>query len=203
MIIEKIPGEFLRLEEEDSCFKLWYAKGEANPVWVRLHKDHMVLLAESAKREIERLRGKLSLGEVDASTKEKINSQIEFFRIEAVWPEMYIAFCKGENLGRFFEKAKPPEIMPFGIPMTEGKALSRGDHGVVTSLAKPKRFKHGELKKRLKSYLSRDECKENEKVESAKIAKWVREMTADGYYTSESIIRARLSDMGFTSEKEP
>ena len=64
-----------------------------------------------------------------------------------------------------------------------------------------KKFQHGELKKELKSLIKRDECRKNETVSSKKIAKWVREITNEGYATSESIIRARLSDMGFTSEK--
>ena len=63
-----------------------------------------------------------------------------------------------------------------------------------------KRFRHGELKKRLERLLERDRCGKHQTVQSTKIAKWIREITAENYYTSESIIRAKLSKMGYSTE---
>ena len=64
-----------------------------------------------------------------------------------------------------------------------------------------KKFGYRELKEKLESLLKRDECIENKTVSSDKIAKWVREITKEGYITRESTIRAKLSDMGYTTEK--
>lgn len=66
---------------------------------------------------------------------------------------------------------------------------------------KLKKFGHGELKKKIQSLIDRDECTQYETVSSSKVAKWVREIIAEGYQTTESTIRAKLSKMGYSTER--
>ncbi len=65
-----------------------------------------------------------------------------------------------------------------------------------------KRFAHGKFKAKLQELLRRDGCKRNETVPSEKVAKWVRQIKEEGYQTNENIIRARLSQMGYSMEKK-
>jgi hypothetical protein len=66
---------------------------------------------------------------------------------------------------------------------------------------KLKRFGYGKFKEKLEQLLKRDGCRENKTVASTKIARWVREINAEGYQVKENTIRAKLSEMGYSSER--
>ena len=92
------------------------------------------------------------------------------------------------------------EILKLGLEESQIEE-TRQNSSVGSGDAALKRFTHGELKRKLKKLLKRDNCVQNETVSSVKIAKWVQEVLIEGYHTTESIIRAKLSRMGYTSEK--
>jgi hypothetical protein len=95
------------------------------------------------------------------------------------------------------------EIFSLNLEVIKQKTLTEGiqSEKIEKGTESLKKFGYRELKEKLESLLKRDECNQNETVASTKIAKWVREITNDGYTTSENIIRAKLSDMGYTSER--
>ena len=101
--MEKIKGEFLKINKEGYDFIVEYA--DENKSICRFRMESIYLNAEVAKgaeAELERFRHAL------LQTKEKgevlfINSMIEFNQIHALWPYIYAAYCKGEDLGQFFE----------------------------------------------------------------------------------------------------
>ena len=64
-----------------------------------------------------------------------------------------------------------------------------------------KRFGHGELKKKVSELAKRDGFKVGDTVHSTTIAKWVREIRAEGFKTNEKTIRSALSKIAITKER--
>ncbi|HYQ86147.1 MAG TPA: hypothetical protein VES59_02785 [Bacteroidota bacterium] len=93
------------------------------------------------------------------------------------------------------------EIQKRIVDQIEPEEIEANHNNKAEEYTPRKRFHHGELKNKLQKYITRDECKKHQTVPSARVAKWVREIREEGYETSENIIRAKLSRMGFTSEK--
>lgn len=65
-----------------------------------------------------------------------------------------------------------------------------------------KKFGHGELKAKVEALVKRDGFKVGDTVHSKTIAKWVREIRKEGFDTSEQSIRAALSKMEITKERQ-
>jgi len=108
----KIKGEFLKVDQEGSKYKIHYIGDDGKPYSIMLPKENMNSFSDQAARAIERLRLKLS-GITDSKELAHTNNLIEFYTIESLRPEMFIAICKGEDLKRFFEtKDEPSKIAP-------------------------------------------------------------------------------------------
>jgi len=131
-MINKIKGEFLKIEKDsDHYYKIEYVNKAGKINWVRMDTEFISELAESAKYEVDKLNQQLSKTN-DPKSITEIMSRIDYFTIQSIWPEMYIAYCRGENLNEFFEP-KLHQQKSFGIPITAGKLLSKGKYGIVTS----------------------------------------------------------------------
>lgn len=124
---DKIKGEFLRIEEEGGGhYRVHYVGQNGKPSWVRVDTDNMGYWAEECKRKVEELRTQITQT-TDERKLEKLRSELGMWHIMAVWPDMWIAHCNGEDLRKFFE----PSVPLFGIPITKGRLLSKGEHGAA------------------------------------------------------------------------
>jgi hypothetical protein len=100
---EKIPGEFLRIEEEtDGYFKIEYVINGV-PHWIKVDREDAFLSNEYAIQNVKTLTE--TLRSAPKESVEEIKSQLDSYRISVLWPQMYIAYRKGEDLGKFFEGA--------------------------------------------------------------------------------------------------
>ncbi len=130
---EKLEGEFLHIEQDkDGYFKVEYADESGSPRWVRLSTDYMVERATGARGDIEKHLQQLSQFTGTPKERQKLEARLRYARFEAVWPEMYVAYRRGESLSQFFEGVQNVQE-PFGIPVTKGRLLSKGKNGVVVS----------------------------------------------------------------------
>ncbi|MGA3287161.1 MAG: hypothetical protein ABSD46_07030 [Bacteroidota bacterium] len=104
-MIEKIKGQFLKIEKDGEYYKVEYVRENGEIYWVKMDTDNISELARGGEAEFERLKLEL-LGTKDEKKVDEIKSRMLFFQVQALWPQMYIAFCKGEDLGRFFESTQ-------------------------------------------------------------------------------------------------
>lgn len=110
---EKIPGEFLKIERNGDAFEISFVDGEGNPHIVKAFISTMNMLKERAPWEIKSIEQELArvykaMNDPNAPPLNphylaKLKSELQHYRIQAVFPEMYVAHCRRENLGRFFQ----------------------------------------------------------------------------------------------------
>ncbi|HKZ40985.1 MAG TPA: hypothetical protein VJ044_08485 [Candidatus Hodarchaeales archaeon] len=105
---KKINGEFLHIEDGGDRFKLDYVCENGELESASLSKKDIKENARFAELLIEDLKEKLAHTQDEREIR-RINKSIERFEIEAVWPEMYVAYRRGEDVSRFFEKAFHPD----------------------------------------------------------------------------------------------
>ena len=116
---EKIKGEFLKIEKRGDDYWLEYIRENGKLAGIKMPNSYMTVQAERAEAEIKALKFKLE------NTKDQERIDDLKYRIEglwtliALWPKIYVAYCKGEDLTQFFEITKSiNEKEVFGIPNT-------------------------------------------------------------------------------------
>ena len=125
---EKIKGEFLRIEERphekgDAICTIFFVDENKVLNSRSCHRASMNRRAGWALEEIKKHRLQSLLG----GQTDQIANQIQELVFDILWPEMYIAHCKGESLSRFFdsdtktEESKKAE--PYWISKLRGQLL--------------------------------------------------------------------------------
>jgi len=99
----KIPGEFLKIEKDSHGFKIHWVDASGKTSWNIMPDDLISEDAHWAESEILELQAKSSKTS-DPKRVEDIKQKIKHFEMQALWPEMYKAYCRGESLDTFFEK---------------------------------------------------------------------------------------------------
>lgn len=77
----------------------------------------------------------------------------------------------------------------------------RSDLSAKQSQASGKTFGYGGLKKKIGDLAKRDGYKVGDRVPSTRVAKWCKEIKAEGYTTTDAAIRAKLSALDITKER--
>ncbi len=99
----KIAGEFLKIEETPTGFRIYYMNEFGKIWWFSKSKTSLIDTITNWEVDIPRLQKELSKTS-DPVKAGKIKSNIEWRIHNTLWPEMYKAYCRGENLDRFFSK---------------------------------------------------------------------------------------------------
>ena len=120
-ITKKIRGEFLRIEKQDGRFRVEYVNGSGYLCKRIMWENDIYHHAKKAENNIKEFERELS-----KTTNEKLiralKSRIQWELMSVLWPQMYIAYYKGEDLNRFFESPVPTskiETQRKKSPMTE------------------------------------------------------------------------------------
>ena len=101
--IRKFDGEFLRIEKDsNNDFVIHWVDASNGIRWNRVPGDNISLEGKAAESEIRELEARLSKTN-DPKRVEDLKQKIQHFQIEALWPEMYKAYCKDQSLDTFFE----------------------------------------------------------------------------------------------------
>jgi hypothetical protein len=91
----KIEGRFLRIEElKQGKYRVWWTDSNSQPQGNDLETQNMVALSEAAPNAIKQYQS-------NPTTNNK--PLLTHWTFVALWPKMYVAYCQGENLDKFFE----------------------------------------------------------------------------------------------------
>jgi|WetSurMetagenome_2_1015567.scaffolds.fasta_scaffold1061835_2 hypothetical protein len=126
-------------------------------------------------------RGKLDEGPTDP--------QEEYMRRNRELPADYVSLKVRRERVAVYEKKL--DLLKQELLRLQGGGPSSGTN-----------FAPGELKKVIADFAKRDGCKTGATVPSSKINKWINEIEKTGKSTSSGAIRAVLSDLGITKERE-
>jgi hypothetical protein len=134
-MIEKIKGQFLKIEKDGEYYKVEYVRENGEIYWVKMDTDNISELARGGEAEFERLKLEL-LETKDEKKVDEIKSRMLFFQVQALWPQIYITYCKRENLGKFFEstQSQTAEILRQQVEIFQeqydiSKYQERSEHG--------------------------------------------------------------------------
>ena len=97
----KIKGEFLRIEGSGECHYLWFIRENGDVARFKINGSAISQRARLARGRIQQLRKELSA----ATSRKKIESlkkQVEAEQIQFIWPQILVAYFRGEDLGYFF-----------------------------------------------------------------------------------------------------
>lgn len=98
---QKIRGEFLRIEKQDRHFRVEYVNENGYIHRRIMYENNIHMLARVAERRMGQLESQLSTT-TDEKQIKLLKSKIEWELMTVLWPQMYIAYYKGEGLNKFF-----------------------------------------------------------------------------------------------------
>lgn len=97
----KIKGEFLKIESSGENHYLWFIRDNGDVDLFKMKGGQISRRARSARSRIQRLRKEL----LTTSGQKRIRSlkaQVEAEQMKFIWPQMLVAYFRGEDVGRFF-----------------------------------------------------------------------------------------------------
>ena len=124
----KLEGEFLKIVEGEQDFTIHWVDASGKIRWTCVAKYGIDAEREEADEQLRRLHMRLNglsdrdesslpveveaelelrkqEGMSDLDEADTIRLKMQFFEIQALWPVMYKAYCKGQSLDTFFEKS--------------------------------------------------------------------------------------------------
>ena len=112
----KISGEFLKIENAGEDHLVWYVRENGDVNCFRMKGSRMSSQAKLAKMRIKSLESKLLITRNKKKNK-SLKAQVEIEEMRIIWPQMYVAYCRGEDVGRFFTRhnRKPKKTQKLNV----------------------------------------------------------------------------------------